>query len=332
MSDWQIVVLRIGVMFLVICAGWIARRRNYFAADATGLLSRVVVDVAFPALVLTQMLRTVDAATLRENWLCPLLGGVLIVLAYVVALPMAPVFCNRQQRPTFLFLVAIANWIFLPLPIAAGLYGDAGVRVTLLYNVGAQVVLWTLGVGVLSGGQALGSALRQLARNGGLWATGVGIALAVLFPTLRGLETLDPRQTTGLMLAGSAVVQALAMIGTLTIPLSLLAIGAQLGELSGPIHRPAWSVWGVLLGRLVIAPVAMLALFLVLAQIGVHLSVTERMVGLLIAAMPVAISCSVMAERFGGDAGLAAQGIFYSTFFSLATVPVWFYLSQRFLR
>ena len=43
----------------------------------------------------------------------------------------------------------------------------------------------------------------------------------------------------------------------------------------------------------------------------------------------MAISCSVMAERFGGDAGLAAQGIFYSTFFSLLTVPLWFYVIQR---
>jgi predicted permease len=55
-----------------------------------------------------------------------------------------------------------------------------------------------------------------------------------------------------------------------------------------------------------------------------------RMVGYLIAAMPIAISCSVMAERFGGDAALAAQGIFYSTFFSLLTVPVLFYVVKRF--
>ena len=53
------------------------------------------------------------------------------------------------------------------------------------------------------------------------------------------------------------------------------------------------------------------------------------MVGILIATMPVAIICSVMAERFGGDAGLSAQGIFYSTFFSLLSVPLWFYVLQH---
>ncbi len=50
----------------------------------------------------------------------------------------------------------------------------------------------------------------------------------------------------------------------------------------------------------------------------------------LIATMPVAISCSVMADRFHGDVTLAAEGIFYSTFFSLLTVPAIFFLIQRF--
>jgi predicted permease len=37
-----------------------------------------------------------------------------------------------------------------------------------------------------------------------------------------------------------------------------------------------------------------------------------------------------MAERFHGDVTLSAEGIFYSTFFSLLTVPAIFFLIQRF--
>jgi len=43
----------------------------------------------------------------------------------------------------------------------------------------------------------------------------------------------------------------------------------------------------------------------------------------------VAISCSMFTERFGGDVSLSAQGIFYSTLFSLLTVPVFFFIIQR---
>ncbi|HTV62766.1 MAG TPA: hypothetical protein VMH30_09380, partial [Verrucomicrobiae bacterium] len=67
-----------------------------------------------------------------------------------------------------------------------------------------------------------------------------------------------------------------------------------------------------------------------LMKMGVTIPEETRLIGYLIAAMPVAISCSVMTERLSGDTTLAAEGIFYSTFFSLLTVPAIFFLVQRF--
>ena len=105
----HVVLIKIAGMFLVIVIGWLARRRGFLAAEFTATLSRLVVDVAFPALVFTQMLRTVDAAALREGWFSPLLCGLLIVVAYLVGLVVSPLFSGKGQRNTFIFLVAIPN-------------------------------------------------------------------------------------------------------------------------------------------------------------------------------------------------------------------------------
>lgn len=325
----SVVLLKITAMFLVIVAGWLARRRGFLEDRFTSTLSRLVVDVAFPALVFTQMLRTVDAAALREGWFAPLLCGLMIGIAYLVALIVAPLCAGKPQRNTFLFLVAIPNWVFLPLPIAEALYGSAGVRTVLLCNAGAQLVLWSFGVWILHG--SLGQAARNLLVNGGLWATTLGIGVALLFPAARDLETINPATTASVGgVIGGALVQALALVGSLTIPLSLLAIGAQLGGLIVPVHRFPRALWGVLLARLVLAPLVTVALGFVAIKMGLVVPEVTRMVCYLIATMPVAISCSVMAERFEGDTGLAAQGIFYSTFFSLLTVPAMFFLIQQF--
>ena len=172
--------------------------------------------------------------------------------------------------------------------------------------------------------------MRNLLTNTGLWATALGIGLALLFPAARELETINPATASTGGLMGGALVQALALVGSLTIPLSLLAIGAQLGGLTIAVHRFPRVLWGVLVTRLVLAPLVTLALGWAALQTGMQLPETTRMVGYLIATMPVAISCSVMAERYNGDVQLAAQGIFYSTFFSLLTVPAMFFLIQRF--
>ena len=324
----HVVFLKIMAMFLVIVGGWLARRRGFLAADFTTTLSRLVVDVAFPALVFTQMLRTVDGTALRQEWFAPVLGGLLILVAYFAGLLVAPLFSRGTQRNTFIFLVAIPNWVFLPLPIAQALYGDTGVRTVLLCNVGGQIVLWSLGVWILHG--SMRQAVKNLWTNVGLWATAAGVLVALMFPAARGLETVKPAELPlGMMLPG-ALVQALAMVGSLTIPLSLLAIGAQLGELTIAIHRFPKVLWGVLLSRLLFAPLVTVAMGFALLKMGFVIPEESRMIVYLIATMPVAISCSVMTERFSGDTTLAAEGIFYSTFFSLLTVPAIFFLIQRF--
>ena len=323
----HVVFLKIAAMFLVIVGGWLARRRGFLAADFTATLSRLVVDVAFPALVFTQMLRTVDASALRDGWIAPLACGLVIVFAYFVGLLLSPVFSGKTQRNTFIFLVAIPNWVFLPLPIAQALYGDTGVRTVLLCNAGAQLILWSFGVWILHG--SMQQAAKNLLANVGLWATAVGISVALFFPAARDLETVNPATIPLAMMLPAALVQGLALVGSLTIPLSLLAIGAQLGELTIAVHRFPKVLWGVLLARLLFAPLATVAIGLALMRIGLVIPEETRMILYLIATMPVAISCSVMAERFHGDVTLAAEGIFYSTFFSLLTVPAIFFLIQR---
>lgn len=327
MAEARIVSIKIAAMFIVIVVGWLARRRGYLGDAFTATLSRLVVDVAFPALVFTQMLRTVDKTTLLEGWFYPLLCGILFVVGYFAALFMAPFFSNKEERNTFLFLAAIPNWIFLPLPIAQALYGDTGVRIVLLCNVGAQLMLWSFGVWVLHG--KLEQAFRSLITNAGLWATGLGIVVAMAFPWTSKLETIDPATASIAEICGGSLVQAMAMVGSLTIPMSLFAIGAQLGGITIALHRLPRVLWGVLLARLVAGPALTVALTLLIAKLGAPMPDSARMVTYLIAAMPVAISCSVMAERFKGDVQLSAQAIFYSTFFSLLTVPAIFYLVQR---
>jgi predicted permease len=324
----QVVLVKIAAMFLVIVVGWLARRRGFLAAEFTATLSRLVVDVAFPALVFTQMLRTVNADALRAEWFSPLLSILIVLVAYFVGLVVSPLFSGPAQRNTFIFLITVPNWVFLPLPIAEALYGAAGVRTVLLCNAGAQLVLWSFGIWILHG--SIRQALRNLLTNTGLWATALGIVMALLFPAARELETINAASASLGGVMGGALVQALAMVGSLTIPLSLLTIGAQLGELTIAVHRFPRPLWGVILARLIFAPLVTLALGWAAIRAGVQIPDTTRMVCYLIATMPVAISCSVMTERYGGDATLAAEGTFYSTLFSLLTVPAMFWLIQQF--
>jgi predicted permease len=321
MLQSKIVLLKITVMFLVMVAGWWSARRQYLTPTVTKAMSLLVVQVTFPALVFSQMLETVSFAALQRGWWIPVFAGLSIVLAAWVGRGAVGLFrVPAESRKTFVFLVALPNWVFLPLPIAAGLYGAEGVRFVLLYNLGAQVVLWTYGVRLLKTVEVdAQSGWRMLLSNAGVMATVAGVGLALCWPGVTAQAEAGPFRG----LAVNGVLGALKMIGDLTIPLSLLVAGAQLAELMKNSQFQWRPLIGVTLGRLVLAPlVTLVVLKVVTLLVGVRLTELEIVTATVIVSMPVAISCSMFADHYNGDRGLTASAIFISTLLSLLTVPV----------
>lgn len=328
--EGRIVLAKIATLFLLIAAGWASRRRGMLTGDATTVFGRFVVDLCLPALVFVQMVRTVDRETWRGDAATLAIATLVILLALGTGWVTSRVLAPPESRPTFAFLVGIPNWIYLPLPIAQALHGDAGVRAVLLGNISAQIVLWTAGVAMLRGKPLTREALRNSVANPGILAAAAGIALALLAPGLRTWTSPGPGASAGWFdHLGHTLFDSLSLLGSLTIPLSLVLIGAQLGGLALGHGQSFRSVSAVLIARLAIAPCVTLIVFAALSRFGVVIPEVPRMVAYLVAAMPVAVSCSVFAERFGGDVALSAKSVAFSTLASIATVPLFVYLVRR---
>ncbi len=304
---------KLAAMFVVMGVGWWMRRANWLAAGATATLSNLTIQVAFPCLTLDQMLRTLDRAALQQSVPLIGLGFVMMVLSAAVGVGMTFRWNRDSARGrTAAFLIAIPNWIFLPLPLAQAVAGDVGTRTILLLNVPAQVVLWTLGLGLLRGEMRGAHGVRGLLTNPGLLATAAGILLALVYPpSARWAHAASPV---------GALMQGVGLLGLLTIPLSLLITGAQLAETQLVQFAPG-ALARVLLGRLIVAPLVCVLLLEFGGRL-LGLDPAVRLVACLVAAMPVAVSCGVFIERYGGDRDLGAQSVLLSTLASVLTVPV----------
>jgi predicted permease len=297
-----VVVHEIAVLLVVVAIGFVLRRLGLLDDDTTRRASRIVVDVAMPALVFSQLVETTDAGALIGSWYVPLLGAGLLIVMWGVARAVATV---AGGTPTFTFVAGLPNWIYLPLPIVAAAYGDAGVRDLLLINAGAMPLLWTLGVGILRGGAAWGEA----ATNPGLLATIAAVIAVAWSPALPGPPAIWE-------VLGSSI----GMVGALTIPLSLLLTGAQLG--ASRLSAPSPQLLVAIVVRLIVGPLVAVGILVGARAVGLDPGARLGEMLVLVAAMPVAISASMFAERFGGDVPLASQAILWTTPLSLATVPV----------
>ena len=308
---------KMAAMFVVMGAGWWMRRSGWLGAGMTPPLSRLIIQVAFPCLTLDQMLRTLDRSALQQSVPLLVMGLLVMLLSALVGWGLfRGGSLTPARRRTGAFLVTVPNWIFLPLPLAQSLAGDVGTRTILLLNVPAQLILWTVALALLRGSWRGAHGLRSLAVNPGLLATLAGIALAILFPSSgQWHASVSPL---------GIALQGIAMVGSLTVPLSLLVTGVQLAETQLAETRlvqtaPA-ALGRVLVGRLLVAPV----LCVMLIEWGgrlMGLDEPTRLVTCIVAAMPIAVTCGLFVERYGGDLDLASQGILLSTVASLLSVP-----------
>lgn len=319
MPESAVVVVKIAAMFLVMVLGYVARRRGRVDAATTALLGALTADVCLPALTFGQLLATVDAARLRAGIVVPVLGALVILLGQLLGQLLRRFFATPAQAATFVFVAAMANWIYLPLPIVQALHGPAGVESLLLTNVGAQIVLWTAGVAVLRGGTLDRGALWALARNPGLVATAAGIAAALLLPRTAPAILAYP---------GKVLLEGVNLVGSLTIPLSLLVTGAQLGAVRLSA-RPSRAAVGITLIRLLIAPAVAIAAAWLARRAGIALPSPATEITVLVAGMPVAVSCGILTARYEQDTGLAAETIFVTTLGSIVTVPVVVWVFHR---
>ncbi|WP_435125544.1 AEC family transporter [Halobaculum sp. D14] len=256
--------------------------------------------VALPALVFrstfSQPLGKVLSPTLVVGLWAALLGVALI--SWVVHRRKA----SRATRSVAVVQSYHCNFGFLGLPIVAMTFGDlATAKASILLGIGAltQVPLTILLLVTINNADAsLRDELGGIARNPVIAALVVGLAfssfgLGVPAPVLAGLDALS----------------------TLALPIALLSVGASFSLDLGAIDVP--TVSSVVALKVFVMPAIALAAFTLLAA-----DPTTLRAGVVMLAMPTAVSTFIYASELGGDARLASTNVFATTVVSLGTVLV----------
>lgn len=305
-------------IFAVACVGAGARRLDWLTAEADKSLLTVVVKILFPAFILDV---TLGSEVLRrpENLIWPpLVGMVTVSIGFLIAWyfgkwagAKAGVGEPAQLR-TFALCVGLYNYGYVPLPLARALFGNDTVAVLFVHNVGVEIIMWTVGVMLVSG---------HVARD--WWRkilNGPTIAIFVsLFCNFTGLEAHIP----------PPVKQAIHLIAGAAIPLSVILIGAIAADEFSmqTIRRGGRVVLSSSILRLGILP----ALFLGIALLIPASDELKRVIAIQ-AAMPTATFPIVMARQYNGDPATALRVCIGTSAISLATMTFWLTLGLWLLK
>ncbi len=296
----QGVLLALAPVFVVIALGLTAKRLRWVADAFWQPAERLTYYVLFPALLVT----TTAAA---EFAALPVMPVAAAMVASSVALPLLLVLGRRPlgfAGPAFSSVIqgSIRPNTYIALAAAVALAGQEGlplVAICIVVNVPLVNLISVLALVRYGGGAGRGAAQAalQVAKNplilaclagGTLNAAGLGLP-PVVDPVLR-------------------------ILGSASLPLALLAVGAGLDLPAARASAKAVGVAAVC--KLVLLP---LVAWLLCAALG--LEGAARAVVVAFAALPVSASSYVLARQLGGDAAVMAGIITGTTVLAMVTMP-----------
>jgi len=183
------------------------------------------------------------------------------------------------------------------IPLALFAFGQAGLQRATLMFVIITFLQYSLGIYILNGR--------------GNWTE--IFRLPLIYAALAGLSV-----NLAQISLPEVLLRPIIMLGQATIPIMLISLGYRLHEVES-------LQWGHALG----GALARIGGGFAAANLAVHLIGAEgvnRQVLLLYGALPAAVVNFVLTEKYRQDPGLAASIVVISTFISIFTIPVVFWL------
>ena len=298
-------------LFAIVVVGYIAGKLGYMGGTFDKKLSKVVIDITCPALILSSAM---TGELPDRRYILPLLG--ISVLTYVlltgVALLLPRLLTKKKDDEGVIgFAMMFGNVGFMGYPIVASIFGHEAVFYAAVLNVVNTFTVFTVGTMLIVGKNQESTveekemSQKKMLRKV-LYST--PMLSAYLNMLIVALEIKDIPEF---------ISQPLTMIGNITVPAALLIIGSSMSQLPLRALLGNSTIYTTTLMRLAILPV------------GIHylmtlLGFSSFVVGIntVVIAMPVATYGTILCLRHGKDTTLITEVTFITTLLAMISIPL----------
>lgn len=283
-------------LFLMIGAGYLSARAGLISPELRPRLSALVLSVTCPCVIISSVLSSSGGGADMPRALLTAIvffAAMIAMAALLTRLARTPAQESRLDQ----MMLVLTNLIFMGIPVVQSLYGASGVAMLSMFILVFNFLVYTYGVLMLCKGARL--------RPRDLLNPGVISALAALLLGLTRLRLPGP------------VESALSSVGSVTTPLAMMIIGASLAHSDIRAAFTKVRLYRVSLLRLIVMPLCVLAIVRLLP-------IDTALAGIcvVVAAMPIAGNCGMLADVYTPGDMTAAHAIIVSTLLCAATLPL----------
>jgi predicted permease len=298
-------------IIIMIGIGYTLSARGWFNEDTSKLFSRIIVGLALPALMISNIMDTFTREGLSQAGIGLLIPPISITTSFLISIVIAKLNKIKPERKgTFQCMFFLSNTMFIGLPVNLALFGEASVPYVLYYYFSNTTFLWTLGVYLIRKDSGLNNesifsldALKKI-----FSPPLIAFIIAIIFIML-GVEL--PK----------FVMDTCKYIGNLTTPLSMFFIGIVIKSVDLSNFKFDKDMLWVIVGRFIISPLLIYTISLTLSAPSMM-----RNVFVIQSALPIMTNMVILTKAYNGDFEYAAVMTVLTTLASLVFIPIYRFL------
>ena len=289
-------------LFALVVVGYVAGKLGYLGGDFDRQLSRLVINITCPALILSSAM----TGTLPDRrFILPLL--LISVLTYALLTGVAillPRYLTQKKTDegSIGFALMFGNVGFMGYPVVASIFGHEAVFYAAVLNVVNTFAVFTIGTVLITGKSDVeGKRFQKKV----LYSTPMLAAYLTMAIVALRIDNIP-----------AFISQPLTMIGNITVPAALLIVGSSMSHLSPRAMLGNGTVYATTLFRLAILPIA---IYYLCRALGFSEFVVN--INTIVIAMPVATYGTILCLRHGKDTTFITEVTFITTLISMLTIP-----------
>ena len=279
------------ILYCLILAGFAGVKSGVIKPEAIKAFSNLMLYLAVPAMVIHSYISKADRSVLAR---LPqtFAFSVLAILAGLAITMLCTCRMKGKERPILRFACIFSNAAYMGFPLIEALFSAEGLIYASVYVTVFNILLWTVGFGMITGTVEPKEVVRTVCTNPVLIAVVIGLVIylcQIPVPEVIEQPLALSMIITGMMIAGSNLAQMLC-------------------------DRRILSVMGI---RMLLIPAVCFALFFACGFSGMAAGVV-----LLLEACPSAAITSVFAVQYSYDEEFAAGSVVITTLLSIVILPV----------
>ena len=290
-------------LFAIVVVGYVAGKLDYMGGTFDKRLSKLVIDITCPALILSSAM---TGELPDRQLIMPLLliSVITYIVLTIVALFVPRFLTNKREDEGIIgFAIMFGNVGFMGYPVVASIFGHEAVFYAAVLNVVNTFAVFTVGTMLITGKSEVE---KRKFQKKVLYSTPMLAAYLTMLIVALEIDNIP-----------SVISQPLTMIGNITVPAALLIIGSSMSQLPLRSMLGNVPVYATTVMRLGVVPVMTYYLCSLLGF-------SPFVVGIntVVVAMPVATYGTILCLRHGKDTTFITEVTFITTLLSMVTIPL----------